>query len=326
MFLVTGGAGFIGSNLVSDLVDDGHEVVVCDRLRTGEKWRNIAKSAVSQIVSPEHLPEWLKQNFGKVDSVFHLGAISATTETDVDRIVLNNIEFSHMLWNWCTEHAVPLVYASSAATYGNGDLGFGDSDHVDYLSRLRPLNPYGWSKALFDIQARRLSLSGICPPVWVGLKFFNVYGPNEYHKGAMRSAVVQMFEKLNASGSVRLFRSARADYADGGQKRDFVWVGDCVSMMKWAASQERFSGILNCGSGHARCFVDLADAVFASTKRRGEIEWVDTPPAIARHYQYFTEADMTRARAAGYIEQATALEDGVSRYIRDYLMQEDRYV
>ena len=325
MFLVTGGAGFIGSNLVAALVAQGREVVICDRLRSSDKWKNIAKHAVADIVSPKELPTWLEGRKGRIETVFHMGAISATTERDVDRIVECNVRLSRFLWDWCSGQQCGLVYASSAATYGDGALGFVDSNALEHLVRLRPLNPYGWSKALFDIQAMRMARAGHEPRFWAGLKFFNVYGPNEYHKGGMRSVAVQMYESFRDTSVIRLFRSANPRYADGGQMRDFVWVGDCVDMMLWCAATGSVKGVYNCGSGQARSFHDLARAVFAACGRDGEIEWDDTPPEIARHYQYFTQADMTRVRAAGFAAPRLSLEDGVARYLREYLMKDDVY-
>lgn len=325
MFLVTGGAGFIGSNMVASLAAQGEPVVVCDRLRDGDKWKNIAKHGVADIVAPEDLDAWLDGHTGQIKTIFHMGAISATTEQDVDKIVANNLHLSNRLWRWCAQHGTGLVYASSAATYGNGALGFEDDNAMAHMSSLRPLNPYGWSKALFDIQALRMAATGLAPPVWAGLKFFNVYGPNEYHKGPMRSVAVQMYEHLQAHGSVKLFRSPNPEYADGGQMRDFVWVGDCIQMMHWCANQTSLQGIYNCGSGTARSFLDLARAVFAAASLEGDIDWVDTPAHVARHYQYFTEANMTRAEGAGYTLPGTSLEDGVGTYIRDYLSRDDIY-
>jgi ADP-L-glycero-D-manno-heptose 6-epimerase len=324
MYLVTGGAGFIGSNLVAALVQRGEEVVVSDRLHDGEKWKNIAKHPVSDIIRPEDLSDWLGRG-PKLKAIFHLGAVSATTERDVDKIVSNNLHLSSALWNHCAETGTSFVYASSAATYGRGDQGFFDDNSVERLASLRPLNPYGWSKALFDIQATKSSAKGLRPPNWAGLKFFNVYGPNEYHKENMRSVVLQMYESLADTGSVKLFRSANPAYPDGGQMRDFVWVGDCVRMMLWAAEQDALQGVYNCGSGKARSFLDLAHSVFVATGREVKIEWIDTPLQIARHYQYFTEAVMSRAESAGFSVPATPIEKGVECYIHGYLMQSDIY-
>jgi ADP-L-glycero-D-manno-heptose 6-epimerase len=326
MILVTGGAGFIGSNLVAALAERGiGPIAVCDRFRDGAKWRNLAKHPIAAAVHPDDLDAWLAENGGAVSCIFHMGAISATTETDVDLIVATNLTLSLKLWYWCAENDARLIYASSAATYGDGAQGFDDDNDPAALAALRPLNPYGWSKQLFDGNAVRLAGQGAAPLQWAGLKFFNVYGPNEYHKGGMRSVAVQMAEQIREAGRVRLFRSHHPDYEDGGQMRDFVWVGDCVDMMLWLYDNPHVSGIYNSGSGTARSFLDLARAAFAAMDTAEAIDWIDTPEAIRAHYQYFTEARMDRLRQAGYDGTPTVLEDGVARYIRDYLATGDPY-
>lgn len=326
MILVTGGAGFIGSNLIAGLAARGlGPIAVCDRFRDGAKWRNVAKHPIVATVLPEDLPAWLDENGSSVNCVFHMGAISATTETDVDLILETNLALSMRLWYWCAENDVRLIYASSAATYGDGSLGFEDDNDLKALTALRPLNPYGWSKKLFDCNASRLAAQGAAPLQWAGLKFFNVYGPNEYHKGGMRSVAHQLYEQVRDSGRARLFRSHHPDYEDGGQMRDFVWVGDCVDMMLWLYDNPHVSGVFNCGSGKARSFLDLANAVFAALGKEPAIDWLDTPEDIRRHYQYFTEARMDRIAAAGYKSPATSVEDGVATYIKEYLATEDPY-
>ncbi|WP_421875638.1 ADP-glyceromanno-heptose 6-epimerase [Pacificispira sp.] len=326
MILVTGGAGFIGSNLIAGLAARGlGPIAVCDRFGDGAKWKNLAKHPIVATVLPEHLPAWLDENGSSVNCVFHMGAISATTETDVDLILETNLALSMRLWYWCAENDARLIYASSAATYGDGTLGFDDDNDPKALAALRPLNPYGWSKQLFDGNAARLAGQGAAPLQWAGLKFFNVYGPNEYHKGGMRSVAHQLFEQVRDTGRARLFRSHRPDYEDGGQMRDFVWVGDCVDMMLWLYDNPHVSGVFNCGSGKARSFLDLARAVFAALGKAESIDWLDTPMEIRRHYQYFTEARMDRIAAAGYKSPATSLETGVATYIKDYLATDDPY-
>lgn len=325
MILVTGAAGFIGSNIVARLTARGRDVAACDWLGTGAKWRNLAKHPVRDIVAPEGLWDWLDARVGEVDAVIHMGAVSATTETDVDLIVERNFRASARLWDWCARHGARLIHASSAATYGDGAQGFSDSEDLAYLDGLRPLNPYGWSKALFDLNAARRARAGHAPPQWAGLKFFNAYGPNEYHKGGQRSVAQQLFEQIRDTGRVRLFRSHHPDYADGGQMRDFVWVEDCVAMVDWLLDTPGVSGLFNCGSGTARSFEDLALATFAAMGRAPEIDYIPTPEAIRAHYQYFTEADMRKARRAGFAHNATSLESGVARYVQAYLTQDDPY-
>lgn len=326
MILVTGGAGFIGSNVVAALADAGRRVAVCDRLRKGDKWRNVAKRELEDLVAPENLPQWLSENGDRVEAVVHMGAISSTTETDADLIVDNNFRLSTFLWNWCAALGRPLIYASSAATYGDGSQGFDDDPQLLALAALRPLNPYGWSKHLFDRWAIRRHLAGeACPPQWVGLKFFNVYGPNEGHKGDMMSVVAKAYRSIAAGDPVRLFKSHHPDYRDGGQLRDFVYVADCVDAILWLLDRPDVSGLFNLGSGRARSFADLATAVYGAMGLPPRIEYVDMPEAIRDRYQYFTEAAMGRLRAAGYERPATSLEDGVADYVRTYLMASDPY-
>ena len=327
MIVVTGGAGFIGSNLVRALeARGGRDIVVCDRLGDDDKWKNIAKRELADLIPPEELADFLYDNVDHIETVFHMGAISATTERDADLIVENNFRLSLSLWDWCATNGVTLIYASSAATYGDGTQGFADDDSTGGLAKLRPMNAYGWSKHAFDRRvARIVSENGPRPPHWAGLKFFNVYGPNEYHKDGQISVALKNFREISETGEAVLFRSHNPDYADGGQMRDFVWVGDCVDIALWLAETPGAAGIFNVGTGKARTFADLARAVFAAMDRPENIAFVDTPEAIRDRYQYFTEADMSRLRAAGYDRPATALEDGVAAYVRDYLLAADPY-
>jgi len=326
MLLVTGGAGFIGSNLVAALCERGQDVIVCDRLGEGDKWRNLAHHEIEDVIPPEELPTFLRWAEGRLSAVFHLGAISATTESDGDALVANNFRLSKVFWDHCTAEQIPLVYASSAATYGDGAQGFDDDIDRGHLASLRPLNGYGWSKHLFDRWvARRLAEHLPAPPQWAGLKFFNVYGPNEYHKGGQASVAWHLFGQLSRGEPARLFQSHHPDYADGGQLRDFIWVGDCVDVMLWLLEHPKVSGLFNVGTGKARSFADLARAVFAAMDKPENISYVPTPEAIRDKYQYFTEAKMARLRTAGYDKPFTDLEEGVARYVKDYLTQSDPY-
>jgi ADP-L-glycero-D-manno-heptose 6-epimerase len=327
MIIVTGGAGFIGSYLVKELEARGmRDIVVCDLLGQDDKWKNIAKRELADILPPDDLPAFLNDNAADIETVFHMGAVSATTERDADLIVRSNIRLSMDLWNWCAANDTALIYASSAATYGDGTQGFAGDDTVDGLAKLQPMNAYGWSKHAFDRRvARIVSENGPRPPHWAGLKFFNVYGPNEYHKGGMISVALKNFREISDSGKAVLFRSHNPDYPDGGQKRDFVWVGDCVDIALWLADHPSTQGIFNVGTGEARTFEDLARSVFRAMGRDADIEFVETPEAIRDRYQYFTQADMSRLRNAGYSRPSTSLEDGVGQYIRDYLMAADPY-
>ena len=326
MIVVTGGAGFIGSNLVAALEAAGQrDLVVCDRLGQDEKWRNLAKRDLADLIAPEALFEFLEARKGTIETIFHMGAISATTETDADLIVRTNIDLPQRLWHWCAANGARLIYASSAATYGDGSAGFGDSMSAAGLAALRPLNAYGWSKLAFDRRVARFVEQAAKPPQWAGLRFFNVYGPNEYHKGGQMSVVPQIYNRVAAGQPARLFRSHHPDYEDGGQLRDFIAVEDCVDVMLWLHANPTVSGLFNCGTGAARSFRDLAGAVFRALGQEPNIDYVDTPEAIRARYQYFTQADMAKLRRAGYDRQFTALEAGVSRYVLDYLAADDPY-
>ncbi len=328
LILVTGGAGFIGSNIVAHFAAAGARVVVCDRLRDKDsgKWRNLAKHPVDDIVHPDEVLVWVDEHGADLQAVVHMGAISATTASDVDAIIQTNFRLSKSLWQHCAVHGVPFVYASSAATYGNGDLGYDDRQDLGHLRQLRPLNPYGYSKALFDIWVAQAVADGaVTPPQWAGLKFFNVYGPNEYHKDGMRSVAAQLFERIRDGQPVRLFRSHHPDYDDGGQMRDFVYVADCVAVVDWLLATPSVSGLFNVGSGRARTFLDLAHAVFAALDQEPKVEFIDTPPEIRAHYQYFTEAKLDKLRTAGFKTPMTSLEDGVRDYVQTHLSQPDRY-
>lgn len=324
MLVVTGGGGFIGSVLAAALNEAGHDrLVIVDRFGSGEKWRNIAKREFLDILPIDGLLPWLDRHGGEVDTVFHLGANSSTFETDADAIIAGNLNYSIALWRWCAAAGKPLVYASSAATYGDGTAGFDDG--VD-LARLRPLNLYGWSKHAFDRWAAREAARGHAPPRWFGLKFFNVFGPNEYHKGEMRSLVAKNYARVAAGEAVRLFKSYRPDFADGGQLRDFVYVKDCVAALLHLWRQGRASGLYNIGSGRARSFADLIGALAAACGRAPRIEYVDMPEALRPTYQYFTEAPLGRLRAAGYDGQFAPLEAAVADFVAGYLARPDPYL
>jgi ADP-L-glycero-D-manno-heptose 6-epimerase len=325
MLLVTGGAGFIGSNLLASLEEAGRRgLVVVDRFRDGDKWKNVAKRDIADLVDPDDLFNWLDVNGEVVDAVLHMGAISSTTERDVDRIVDTNVRLSRALWHWCTENQTRFIYASSAATYGDGAQGFRDG--FDALPSYRPLNPYGWSKHLFDrMVAAEVSAGHATPPQWAGLKFFNVYGPNEYHKGEMKSVVAKLYPQLRAGEPARLFKSYPEGVPDGGQRRDFVWVGDCVAIVRWLLDNEQVSGLFNVGSGRARSFADLAAATARAARIEPRIEFIEMPEAIRDKYQYFTEADLSDLRAAGWRGETTSLEDGIAMYVQAFLAAADPY-
>ncbi|WP_169566625.1 ADP-glyceromanno-heptose 6-epimerase [Sneathiella limimaris] len=324
--LVTGGAGFIGSNIVAALSDRGDEVIVCDWLETEDKWKNLAKHVVTDFVDPDDLEAWLKKS-DKLDAVIHMGAISATTETDGDLILKRNFRPTRLLWDWCTAHKISFIYASSAATYGDGNCGFDDDQSSDALANLQPLNLYGYSKHAFDkFVAQVEAKSGPTPPQWAGLKFFNVYGPNEYHKGNMKSVIAQAYPKVAKGEPVTLFKSHHPDYEDGGQLRDFVYVKDCVKVILWLLETPSVSGLFNLGTGSARSFKDLALATYKAAGKDPNIQYIDTPVSIRDKYQYFTEANMQKLRAAGYGGNFYSLEDGIADYVQSYLAKEDPYL
>lgn len=324
MILVIGGAGFIGSNLVATLSERGDQpVAVCDRLGIDDKWRNISKHLIADFVLPEAMFSWLDAAANEIQAIIHLGALSSTMESDADSVINNNFLLSLAVWHWCSKHDTRLIYASSAATYGNGSAGFDDDPKG--LASLQPLNLYGWSKHLFDRNVIRLADHHPHPPQWVGLKFFNAFGPNEYHKYGQQSVVAQLYEQISDTGTARLFTSHHPDYESGGQMRDFIWVGDCVDVMLWVYDNPQVSGIYNCGTGTARSFNDLARACFTAMERPEKIKFFDMPAVIKDKYQYFTEAKTVRLRGAGYQKPFTTLEDGIMSYITDYLATDDRY-
>lgn len=318
--LVTGGAGFIGSALVWELNRRGCEnIVVCDILGTSEKWRNLTPLRFADYVEADALLARLESGaLGKFDLVLHMGACSATTERDATYLIRNNYEFTKDLATWALGAKARFVYASSAATYGDGSAGMDDNDAK--IEALRPLNMYGYSKQLFDLYARR---EGILKRI-VGLKYFNVYGPNEDHKGDMRSLVHKSFAQVKKEGVIRLFKSYREDYKDGEQKRDFLYVKDAVAMTLHLAANKKAGGLFNIGSGSARTWIDLANSVFAALKKKPVIEFIEMPDAIRDKYQYFTQADIAKLRATGYRAKVTSLEDAVADYVRNYLEPDKR--
>jgi ADP-L-glycero-D-manno-heptose 6-epimerase len=325
MLLVTGGAGFIGSNIVAALNDAGRtDVTVCDVLGHDGKWRNLAKRQLADIVAPAELPEWLKGR--RLEAIIHLGAISETTATDGDLVIGTNFRLSMRLLDWCTANATPFIYASSAATYGDGAQGFRDDQSMEMLKTLRPMNLYGWSKHLFDMAvAERAAKSEKLPPQWVGLKFFNVFGPNEYHKGTMMSVLAQRFDDIRAGRPVQLFKSHRHGIADGDQRRDFIYVNDVVRVMMWLLSAPSVCGLFNVGTGKARSFKDLMLAAYAALGTAPNIQYVDMPEQIRDSYQYLTQSDVDRLQNAGYNGGFTELEDAIDAYVQGFLNRSDRF-
>lgn len=325
MILVTGGAGFIGSNIVASLNEAGRtDVVVNDHLGSDAKWRNLAKRQIADFVPPAELGKWLDGR--KLEAVIHMGAISSTTATDADAVMENNFRLSLRLLDWCTQTGTPFVYASSAATYGDRDANFVDDWSIEELRKLRPMNLYGWSKHLFDLAlVDRFLKKEKLPPRWVGLKFFNVYGPNEYHKDTMASVLSKVFDGAKAGDKVKLFKSHRDGIADGDQRRDFIYVDDVVSVVRWAMDGAGKNGIFNVGTGKAESFRDMILAMFKAMGRAPNIEYIDMPVSIRDQYQYFTQADIGNLRRAGYNAGFTPLDKAVAQYVTGYLAQADKY-
>jgi len=326
MILITGGAGFIGSNLQAALARRGHETVVVDTLGSDGKWRNLGKHPPARVVHPDELHGFL-DSYPPLEMVYHLGAVSETTAMDGDHTWATNVELSRFLWEWCAARGARMVYASSAATYGAGEQGFNDDFSIPVLERLRPLNLYGWTKHAFDLLvAKVLTQRREQPPQWAGLKFFNVYGPNEYHKGKMISVVKVKHDEVAASGPARLFKSDQPGLQDGFQKRDFIWVGDVVDVMLWLMETPSVSGLYNLGTGLARTYLDLAHAVSDAVGQPRAVEFIDMPASLRGQYQSFTEARMDRLRTAGYMGQFTLMEEGIRRYVQEHLAKPDIYV
>ena len=316
--LVTGAGGFIGSALVHALNQRGiDQIIVTDCLGEDEKWRNLLPLAFEDYVPAQEFLDGIESDpdtFGRFAAVFHLGACSSTTVTDADFVLRNNFAYTKSLCRWALFSGSRFVYASSAATYGDGSAGM--DDKAADIARLRPLNLYGYSKHLFDLYAMR---EGILDDI-VGIKYFNVFGPNEYHKGDMRSLVCKAFDEIQKTGRIRLFKSYKPEYPDGGQMRDFVYVKDAVDMTLHLAETENAGGLYNIGSGTARTWIDLANALFAALGKKPEIEFFDMPESIRHQYQYYTCADISKLRATGYEKPATTLEDSVADYAVNYLL------
>jgi len=321
MIVVTGAAGFIGSCLVSKLNQEGFkDIVAVDDFSREEKNKNLAGKIFKTEVHRDIFPGWLRENHRLVQFVFHIGARTDTTEFDKKIFDKLNLNFSKNVWNVCVEYGLPLVYASSAATYGGGEFGYDDNHEV--IEKLKPLNPYGESKNEFDKWALKQERK---PGFWAGLKFFNVYGPNEYHKGRMASVVFHAFNQIQQTGKVKLFRSHNPKYKDGEQLRDFIYVKDVTEVCLWLLRTRKNSGIYNLGSGNARTFLDLTKAVFDSTGKKSQIEFIDTPADIRDKYQYFTEAKMEKLKKVGCDVKFTSLEEGINDYAVNYLGEKKQY-
>jgi len=321
MIVVTGACGFIGSVLIGHLLESGvKQIVGVDDFSRSDKRPNWENKPGLIPVERDQFFEWLRGADGKVEAIYHLGARTDTTLFDEDLFNRLNLNYTMKVWQWCAEAQVPLVYASSAATYGMGEWGYSDDHQV--AQKLQPLNPYGWSKQHFDLWALQQPTA---PPFWAGIKFFNVYGPNEYHKGRMASVVMHTYHQVRSTGSMKLFKSHRPDIAHGHQSRDFIYVFDAVEVLHFLMTHQPESGLYNLGTGTARSFLDLATQTFRSMDLEPEIQFIDTPSDIRDTYQYFTCADMQKLRDAGYEKPFTSLESGIDNYVREYLSSNTIY-
>lgn len=318
MIIITGGAGFIGSAMAWELNRQGHkDILVVDNLASTSKWRNLVGLAYHRYIHKDNFLDLLKTRYmeGRIEAVIHMGACSSTTEADCDYLMRNNLEYSKALCRFALERDARFIYASSAATYGDGSRGFDDSDEA--MDSLQPLNMYGYSKHLFDLW---LKGDGLLDKV-AGLKFFNVFGPNEYHKDDMRSVVCKAFTQIRQTGKLKLFKSYRKEYADGEQRRDFVYIKDCVRVMGWLMANRDVGGVFNVGTGQARTWNDLARGVFAAMGREPQIEYVDMPDTLRGKYQYYTCADLKKLEGRGCDVGFRPLEDGITDYVQNYLMK-----
>jgi ADP-L-glycero-D-manno-heptose 6-epimerase len=321
MIVITGAAGFIGSCLVKKLNDEGYaDLILVDDFNRPEKQANWQNLQYSQLVDRNDFFQWAADKGNQIQFVFHIGARTDTTEFDTNILNQLNVEYSKAMWNLCAKEGIGLVYASSAATYGLGEFGFDDS--YDHIKDLKPLNPYGQSKLDFDLWALEQESA---PYFWTGLKFFNVYGPNEFHKGRMASVVYHAFNQIKASGKLKLFRSHRPDYKDGEQERDFIYVKDVINVLYYLMLKRKDNGIYNLGSGKANTFNELAHAVFNALNLPADIDYIDTPADIRDKYQYYTEANMQKLIASGYDKPFTSIQEGVTDYVKNYLTTNSYY-
>lgn len=321
MMVVTGAAGFIGSCLISKLnAENFNYIIAVDDFSNEEKNKNLVGKKIQEKVHRDDFFNWLDKNYEHVEFIFHIGARTDTTEFNKEIFDKLNVEYSQKIWNACVNYQIPLVYASSAATYGLGELGYEDNEAI--IPKLKPLNPYGDSKNDFDIWALNQPKK---PFFWAGLKFFNVYGPNEYHKGRMASVIFHAFNQISASDKMKLFRSHNPEFKDGEQMRDFVYVKDVVEVIMFLMRDRKHSGIYNLGSGKARTFLDLTKNTFKAMDKKEDISFVDTPADIRDKYQYFTEAKMEKLKAAGYSKPFHTLEEGVNDYVKNYLIKKTYY-
>lgn len=319
MIIVTGGAGFIGSCMVRTLNDMGIEdIIIVDHIKDTDKWMNMLNKKYIEYINRDEFLVRISEFAGKVTHVIHMGACSATTERDFDFLYKNNFDYSRILWRFCVENHISFIYASSAATYGDGSQGFDDKEDIKLL---RPLNAYGYSKQIFDIWAEK---QVNVPKQYVGLKFFNVYGPNEYFKGEMASVVFHSYNKIIKTGEIGLFKSYKEEYENGGQLRDFVYVKDVCKVIRFMIEHSEVNGLFNLGTGVARTFYDLGVATFSALELKPNIKFVEMPESLRSKYQYYTQADMDKLKLVGYRDEFYSLERGIKDYVQNYLMKDKK--
>ena len=322
MIIVTGGAGFIGSAYIWYLNSLGKDnIFVVDKLRNKNKWKNLVNVNFYDFIDKENIDNLLENNNIKISSIIHMGACSSTVETNVDYFIENNYKYSQRIWNYASKNKCDLIYASSAATYGNGNLGFDDN-----IFKLKPLNPYGFSKYIFDNWVLKQVQQKNVPRKWAGLKFFNVYGPNEYHKNNMASVIFHAFNQISQTNKMKLFKSYNKDFKHGYQLRDFIYVKDIVKIIDFFRSKSKVSGIFNCGTGKPNSFYDLVKFTFKAMNKKENIKFIDMPISIRDKYQYYTKAELGKLKDAGYIKSFYSLESGVNDYVTNYLLKDDKYL
>lgn len=327
MYVITGGAGFLGSNLAAGMEErEMGEITIVDRFETDNRWRNIAKRSLREIVFPERMFEYLDKHADQIDAVIHISYTGFTDENNVDALIEERVHLTFRLWTWCAEHRKPFIYDSTAGVYGNGTLGFKDDDSAEALAKLRPLSAEAWTKLFLDRKiVDTINRGEAAPPQWIGLRCFNLYGPNEYHNTRHQSVIPRIYNAAKNGKLFPLFKSANPAYKDGEQMRDFMWIKDTVDVILWLVTHKEISGLFNIGTGRARTYADVLKATYEAVGEEPEMDFMDLPTEIKEQYQYFTQADIQKLRTAGYTKDFTSLEEGVKQYVQDYLEQPDPY-
>ena len=327
MYVITGGAGFLGSNLAAELEQQGlGEITVVDRFQADDRWRNIAKRSLREIIFPEQMFEYLNRHVQSVDAVIHINYTGFCNENNVDALIEDRVHLTFKLWSWCAEHQKPFVYDSTAGVYGDGTLGFKDDDSAEALAKLRPLSAEAWTKLFLDRKiVDTINRGEVAPPQWIGLRCFNLYGPNEYHNTRHQSVIPRIYTAAKNGKLFPLFKSDNPSYKDGEQMRDFMWIKDTVDVILWLLQHPEINGLFNIGTGQARTYADVVKAVYEALGEKPEMDFMDLPAEVKGRYQYFTQADVQKLRTVGYTKPFTSLEDGVKQYVQEYLEQSDPY-